>query len=60
MSNLHRFAAAARASLGEAIELRDVFWIAGLAAAGYGIWQIYAPAAWIVCGAAVFWLGVRR
>lgn len=42
------------------IDLNDVFWIGGLAAVGYGIAQICAAAAWIVCGAAVFWMGVRR
>jgi len=41
-------------------DLRDIFWIGGLSAVGYGIAQIHAPAAWIVCGAAVFWMGVRR
>lgn len=41
-------------------DLRDLFWIGGLSAAGYGIAMIYVPAAWIVCGGVVFWMGVRR
>lgn len=47
-------------ALSLAFDLADVFWIVGLAAVGYGLAQIYAPGAWIVCGAAVFWMGVRR
>jgi len=31
----------------------------GLAACCYGLAQVYPPAAWIVGGAALFWLGVR-
>lgn len=41
-------------------DLRDLFAFGGLAAACYGIAQIHAPAAWIVGGVALFWLGVRR
>lgn len=44
----------------QAVDLRDAFWVAGLAAVGYGLSQIYPPAAWIVCGAVIFWMGVRR
>jgi len=47
-------------ALRRTLDLRDIFWIGGLSAVGYGIAQIHAPAAWIVCGAAVFWMGVRR
>lgn len=43
-----------------AVDLRDVFVFGGLAAVGYGIAQIHVPAAWIVVGAIVFVLGVRR
>lgn len=42
-----------------AVDLRDGFVFGGLAAAGYGISMIYPPAAWIFCGVALFWLGVR-
>jgi hypothetical protein len=41
-------------------DLRDIFWIGGLSAVGYGVAQIHVPAAWIICGAVVFWMGVRR
>jgi hypothetical protein len=46
--------------LREIFDLRDLFWISGLAAVGYGVAQIYSPAAWIVCGCVVFWMGVKR
>lgn len=55
-----REAARFSALLSAAFDLRDLFWIGGLAAAGYGITQIHVPAAWIICGAAVFWMGIRR
>ena len=42
------------------IDLRDVLVFGGLAMIGNGIAAIYPPAAWIVCGAALFWLGIRR
>lgn len=42
------------------LELNDVFWIAGLSAVGYGVGQIYEPAAWIVCGGTLFWMGVKK
>ena len=44
----------------ETFDLRDAFWVCGLSAIGYGVAQIHAPAAWIICGAAIFWMGVRR
>lgn len=40
-------------------DLRDAFVFGGLAAVGYGLACIHPPAAWIVCGAALFWLGVK-
>lgn len=43
----------------DAIELRDCFCFAGLAACVYGVSMIYVPAAWIVAGVVLFWLGVR-
>lgn len=42
------------------IDLRDVFVFGGLAMIGNGVAAIYPPAAWIVCGVALFWLGVRH
>lgn len=41
------------------VDLQDLFVFGGLACVGYGVAQIYAPAAWIVIGAALFWLGVK-
>lgn len=43
-----------------AIDLRDVFVFGGIAAASYGAAQMYAPGGWLLAGAAIFWLGVRR
>lgn len=40
-------------------DLRDVIAFGGLGLVGYGIHLIYPPAAYIVCGAALFWLGAR-
>ncbi len=42
------------------IDLRDLLCFGGLALVTVGVWQIYPPAAWIVTGAALFWLSVRR
>jgi hypothetical protein len=56
MRRLFELLAAARRE----VELRDCFVFGGLACVGYGLAQIYAPAAWIVGGATLFWLGVRR
>jgi len=44
----------------EAIDLRDLFVFGGLGCVAYGVAQIHEPAAWIVAGCALFWLGVRR
>lgn len=43
-----------------AIELRDVLCFGGLGCVAYGLAQVYVPAAWIVPGVALFWLGVKR
>lgn len=43
----------------ETVDLRDCFWISGLAAAAYGISLVCVPAAWITVGVALFWLGVK-
>jgi len=42
------------------VDLRDLCVFGGLAMIGNGIAAVYPPAAWIVCGSALFWLGVRR
>jgi hypothetical protein len=41
-------------------DLRDLLVFGGIGCAAYGAAQIYPPAAWIIAGAAIFWLGVRR
>lgn len=41
-------------------DLRDLFVFGGLGCVVAGVAQIYPPAAWIVGGAALFWLGTRR
>ena len=43
-----------------AVDLRDVFAFGGLSAVAYGVAQIHSPSAWIVAGAVVFLLGIRR
>lgn len=53
-------AVAACVAAWSAIDLRDGFVFGGLACAVYGIAQVYAPAAWIAAGVALFWLGLRR
>jgi hypothetical protein len=40
-------------------DLRDAVAFGGLGMVGYGISMIYPPAAYIVCGAVLFWLGAR-
>lgn len=49
----------AREAFSQTFDLRDAFCFSGLAMVGYGLAQVYEPSAWIVCGAALFWLGVR-
>lgn len=41
------------------LDLRDAVTFGGLGMVGYGISLIYPPAAWIVCGTALFWIGAR-
>lgn len=41
------------------VNMRDVLVFGGIASAAYGINLIYPPAAWIFCGLALFWLGIR-
>ncbi len=42
------------------IDLRDIFVFGGLGCIAYGAAQIYPPAGWIVAGAGLFWLGIRK
>lgn len=44
----------------ELFDLRTIVTFGGLGMVGYGLSLIYPPAAYIVCGAALFWMGVRR
>lgn len=43
-----------------AFDLRDAFVFGGIALVGYGLGQIYPPAAPIAVGSALFWMGIRR
>ena len=42
-----------------AIDLRDLLAFGGLGLVAYGLLAVYAPAAPIVVGAVLFWMGVR-
>lgn len=42
------------------VDMRDGFGLAGLGALFWGFFQVYPPAAWIVTGAALFFLAVWR
>ena len=59
LQRIGRAIASAQGRLRAAIELRDVFWIGGLAAVCYGVSQVQEPAAWIVGGSVTFWMGIR-
>jgi hypothetical protein len=41
-------------------DMQDVLVFGGLGCACWGIAQIYSPAAWIVAGAAMIGLGLKR
>lgn len=41
------------------VDLRDAFTFGGLALVGYGLHAIYPPAAFIVVGTALFWIGAH-
>lgn len=53
------FGAVVRA-VGRAIDLRDTIAAAGLGCAAYGLQQIHPPTAWIVVGAALFYLAAIK
>lgn len=41
------------------VELRDVCTFGGLGLVGYGLYAVYPPLAFIVVGAALFWIGAH-
>lgn len=41
-------------------DMQDLLVFGGLGCAVVGTAMIFAPAAWILAGAALFWLGVKR
>lgn len=41
------------------VDLRDGFAFGGLALVGYGLYAVYPPAAFIVVGAVLFWMGAH-
>ena len=47
-------------TLAAVVDLRDMVVFSGLAFVFYGLVQVYPPAAWVVVGAALFLLGVRK
>ena len=40
--------------------IREVFIVAGFVMVGYGLYQIYPPAMFVVCGAALFLMGIPK
>lgn len=46
--------------LGLVPDMQDVLVFGGLASVCWGLAQVYPPAAWIVGGAVLFWLGIKR
>lgn len=54
-----RRSGSARATLASLLpDLRDVVTLAGIGLASYGAWLIFPPAAFVVAGVALFYLGV--
>lgn len=41
------------------VDINDILVIVGLSSVGYGLWQIYPPAALIIIGCALFVMGMR-
>ncbi len=41
------------------IDFNDILVLVGLSSTGYGIWQIYPPAALIAIGCVLFVMGMR-
>jgi hypothetical protein len=46
--------------LAQLVDLRDCFVFGGIAAAAYGIGQIYQPLAYIFSGLSLLWIGIRQ
>jgi len=38
--------------------VRELLLVAGFLLLGYGVWLIYQPASYIVCGALLMWVGL--
>jgi hypothetical protein len=45
--------------LADLFDIRTIVALGGLGMVGYGLSLIYPPAAFIVCGSVLFWLGAR-
>lgn len=45
--------------LADGIGPQELLAFGGLAMIGYGLYLVYPPAAWIVVGAALFYIGAR-
>lgn len=43
-----------------AVDVQDLHVYGGVALACVGVVQVYQPGAWLVAGASLFWLGVRK
>lgn len=56
---LKQFCSSLRRAAGR-VDARDICAFGGLALVGYGVGLIHLPAAFIVCGAALFWIGAAR
>jgi hypothetical protein len=48
------------AGLRKLVDLNDAHAYGGLAMLGYGLQQLWPGVGWVICGAALFWLGVRK
>jgi hypothetical protein len=60
---LGKATAAARSAIRAAaalFDLRDLHAYVGLVLIGVGLDAVYPPAAWVVVGTILFWLGVRK
>lgn len=47
-------------AISKTFDLRDAFVFGGTGLIFIGTWQIYPPAAYIVTGALLFWVGIRK
>lgn len=45
--------------LADLFDIRTIVALSGLGMVGYGLSLVYPPAAFIVCGTVLFWLGAR-